>query len=76
MANNQLSARELEELKKLYRDIGGLTQAQAESTALFQQNLGLARTELERLRKEYKDLASDVSNALDIFHQITQEISK
>ncbi len=76
MANNQLSARELEELKKLYRDVGNLTQAQAESTALFQQNLGLARVELERLRKEYKDLASDVSNALGIFHDITQEISK
>jgi hypothetical protein len=76
MANNQLSARELEELKKLYRDIDSYTQSQAEAAALNAQNIGVARGELERLRKEYKDLASDVSNALDIFHDITQEISK
>jgi chromosome segregation ATPase len=76
MANNQLSARELEELKKLYRDIDSYTQSQAEAAALNAQNIGVARRELERLRKEYKDLASDVSNALDIFHDITQEISK
>jgi hypothetical protein len=76
MANNQLSARELEELKKLYRDIDSYTQSQAEAAALNAQNIGVARGELERLRREYAKLASDVSNALDIFHQITQEISK
>lgn len=76
MANNQLSARELEELKKLYRDIDDYTQSQAEAAALNAQNIGVARRELERLRKEYKDLASDVSNTLGIFHDITQEITK
>jgi len=76
MANNQLSAAELEELKKLYRDIDSYSQSQAEAAALNAQNIGVAHRELERLRKEYKDLASDVSNALGIFHDITQEISK
>jgi len=76
MANNQLSAAELEELKKLYRDIDSYNQSQAEAAALHAQNIGVARTELERLRREYTKLASDVSDALGIFHDITQEISK
>ena len=76
MANNQLSAAELEELKKLYRDIDNYTQSQAEAAALNAQNIGVARGELERLRREYIKLASDVSDTLNIFHSITQEISK
>jgi hypothetical protein len=76
MASNQLSARELEELKKLYRDIDSLSQSQAESAAANAQSIGNARGELERLRKEYMLLASDVSDALNIFHNITQEITK
>lgn len=72
----QLSARELEELKKLYQDVDGLTQSTAEAEANRAVQLGNALQQLSRLRKEYHDLTSDITTSLGIFHQITQEISK
>jgi hypothetical protein len=76
MASNQLSAKELEELKRLYQQIDGLTQSQAEAEAIRAQNLGNAHQQLIRLRKEYHELTSDISTSLNIFQQITQEISR
>ena len=76
MASNQLSARELEELIKLYKQIDGLTQTAAEAEALHAQNIGNSRQQLERLRREYSDMISDITTSLTIFQKITQEISK
>jgi hypothetical protein len=72
---NQLSARELQELKKLYQDIDGLTQSQADFMAQQVQQIGNARRELDRLKTEYNKLTSDISDSLTIFQRITQEIS-
>jgi hypothetical protein len=72
----QVSVRELEELKRLYIQIDALTTQQAEAEANRVQQLGNASQQLARLRKEYNDLTSDISRSLDIFRNITQEISK
>ena len=76
MANNQLTSRELEELKKYYREIEGLTQVAAEAEIQRVQALGQSRQELNRLRQEYIALTSDISTSINIFQKITQEISK
>ena len=76
MAATPLSKAELEELKKLYQDVDGLTQSAAEAEANRAVQLGNSYQQLARLRKEYHDLTSDISTSLNIFHQITQEISK
>ena len=76
MASNQLSAQEAEELKKLYKQLEGLTQSAAEAEFRRVDALGQARQELIRLRKEYNDLTSDITSSLSIFQKITQEISK
>jgi hypothetical protein len=73
---NQLSAKELQELKKLYQDIDGLTQSQAEAMAKSVQQIGNAQTELSRLRDEYQDLTGDISYAAAGFKKIVQEITK
>ncbi len=75
MASNQISAKELEELKKLYKQIDALSQSQADAAAQNAQNIGNARQELERLRKEYADLTSDISSSLTAFQRIVQEIT-
>ena len=75
MASNQLSSKELEELKRLYKQIDALSQSQADSAAQSAQNIGNARQELERLRKEYTDLTSDISSSLTAFQRIVQEIT-
>jgi len=75
MASNQLSARELEELKKYYQQIEGLTQAAADAEAQRAQAIGQARQELDRLRKEYAELTSDVGASLTAFQRIVKEIS-
>ena len=72
----QLSPKELEELKKLYQQIDGLSASAAENAANQAQQFGNANQQLARLRKEYNDLTSDISRSLDIFRSITQEISK
>lgn len=72
---NQLSASELQELKKLYQDIDGLTQSQADAMANQVQQIGNARRELDRLKTEYNKLTSDISDSLTIYQRITQEIS-
>ena len=72
---NQLSAKDLQELKKLYQDIDGLTQSQAENMANQVQQIGNANQELTRLKAEYNKLTSDISDSLTIFQRITQEIS-
>lgn len=71
----QLTPRELQELKKLYQDIDGLTQSQAENMALQVQQIGNARRELDRLKTEYSKLTSDITDSLNIYQKITQEIS-
>ena len=76
MASTPLNRAELEELKKLYQDVDGLTRSAAEAEANRAVQLGNAYQQLARLRKEYHDLTSDISTSLGIFHQITQEISK
>ena len=76
MAATPLSRAELEELKKLYQDVDGLTRSAAEAEANRAVQLGNALQQLARLRKEYHDLTSDITTSLGIFHQITQEISK
>jgi len=72
----QLTPRELQELKKLYQDIDGLTQSQADNMARQVQQIGNARKELDRLRDEYNDLTSDISYAASGFKAIVQEITK
>ena len=76
MAATPLSKKELEELKRLYQDIDGLSQSAAEAEANRAVQLGNALQQLTRLRKEYHDITSDITTSLGIFHQITQEISK
>jgi hypothetical protein len=76
MASNQLSAKELEELKKYYKEIEGLTQQAADAEAQRAQALGQARQELDRLRKEYAELTSDVTASLTAFQRIVEEITK
>ena len=76
MAATPLSRAELEELKKLYQDVDGLTRSAAEAEANRAVQLGNGLQQLARLRKEYHDLTSDITTSLGIFHQITQEISK
>jgi len=76
MTSNQLSARELEELKKYYREIEGLTQQAADAEVQRAQALGQARQELDRLRREYADLTSDVTASLTAFQRIVEEITK
>ena len=71
----QLTPQELQELKKLYQDIDGLTQSQAENMALQVQQIGNARRELDRLKTEYSKLTSDITDSLNIYQKITQEIS-
>ena len=73
---NQLSAKELQELKKLYQDIDKITQSQAEHLANQAQQIGNARKELDRLRDEYNDLTSDIGYAAAGFKNIVQEITK
>lgn len=70
-----LSTKELEELKKLYQQIEGLSQNAADAEVQRVQILGQARQELERLRREYSELTSDVSASLTAFQRIVQEIS-
>ena len=76
MASNQLSAKELEELKKYYKEIEGLTQQAADAEVQRAQALGQARQELDRLRKEYAELTSDVTASLTAFQRIVEEITK
>ena len=75
MASNRLSAKELEELKKYYQQIEALTYAAADAEAQRVQAIGQARQELDRLRKEYIELTSDISASLTAFQRIVQEIS-
>jgi len=75
MANTPLTSKELEELKKLYREIEGLDRDRAKSAAEHAASLGVARTELERLRQEYKDMSDDISYAAKGFKSIVQEIT-
>ena len=72
MAATPLSKKELEELKRLYQDIDGLSQSAAEAEANRAVQLGNALQQLTRLRKEYHDITSDITTSLGIFHQITQ----
>jgi len=76
MASNQLSARELEELKRLYQQIDALSQTSAEAEAQRVQSIGQARSELERLRREYAEITSDISASLTAFQRIVEEITK
>jgi len=76
MASNQISAKELEELKKYYKEIEGLTQQAADAEVQRAQALGQARQELDRLRREYADLTSDVTTSLTAFQRIVEEITK
>jgi hypothetical protein len=75
MASNRISAKELEELKKYYQQIEALTYAAADAEAQRVQAIGQARQELDRLRKEYTELTSDISVSLTAFQRIVQEIS-
>jgi len=76
MASNQLSANELEELKRLYQQIDALSQTAADTEAQRVQNIGQARDELEWLRREYAEITSDISASLTAFQRIVQEITK
>jgi len=75
MASNRLSAKELEELKKYYQQIEALTYAAADAEVQRVQAIGQARQELDRLRKEYIELTSDIGASLTAFQRIVQEIS-
>jgi hypothetical protein len=75
MANTPLSRAELEELKKLYREIEGLDRDRAKSAAEHAASIGRATSELERLRQEYKDMSDDISYAAKGFKSIVQEIT-
>jgi hypothetical protein len=75
MASNQLSAKELEELKRLYQQIDALSQTAADAEAQRVQSIGQARIELERLRKEYAEITSDISASLTAFQRIVEEIT-
>jgi hypothetical protein len=76
MASNQLSAAELAELKKYYQQIDGLSQSAAENAANQAQQLGNARSQLERLRREYQDWTSDIDSSLQSFKEISSELNK
>lgn len=75
MAATPLSKAELEELKKLYREIEGLDRDRAKSAAEHAASIGRAKSELERLRQEYKDMSDDISYAAKGFKSIVQEIT-
>jgi len=74
--NPQLSAAELAELIKLYKTLDGLTEAAAQNAAQQTQAIGNANKELIRLRKEYQQFTSDVTNALESFKDLTSELNK
>jgi len=76
MASNQLSARELEELKRLYQQIDALSQTSVEAEAQRVQSIGQAHSKLERLRREYTEITSDISASLTAFQRIVEEITK
>lgn len=76
MASNQITPQELAELKKLYQQIDNLTQIAAENAANQAQQLGNARQQLERLRREYNDWTSDIDSSLQSFKEISSELNK
>jgi myosin heavy subunit len=76
MASNQLSAAELAELVQYYKQIENLSQSAATNAANLAQQQGNARTQLERLRREYQDWTSDIDSSLQSFKEISSELNK
>lgn len=76
MADTPLSKTELEELKKLYKEIDGLDEKRAKQAADFAQQIGNARQQLDRLKETYAELTADISYAAKGFKDAVQEISK
>jgi len=75
MASTPLTSAELDELKRLYQLIDELSQSAADSSALHAQNIGNARNELRRLRREQAQINNDVLYYVNVFEKIVKQIA-
>jgi hypothetical protein len=73
--NPQLSAAELQELAKLYKQVLGYSDQIATAEASRAQSVGTARVQLELMRKELEAMTKDITDQVEAFRDIAKEIS-
>lgn len=73
-AQNQLSSAEVQELIKLLQVVDGLEKSIAQQEANRIASMANARQQLSRLKSEYQDLTSDISDSLSIFKELVSSL--